>query len=304
MFPTAEMLGIDLVLPDFTCLRERADDIEAIVLTHGHEDHVGALPYVLRELGIPEAIYGGPLTLGLVRSKLEERKIRDAPLEGPGARRARSAPDRSRSRRSTCRTRSRTRARSRSTRSSARSWSPATTASTRRRSTACPRTSRGSRSSAPRACSACAATRPTPTGPASSRRRRPSARRSHAVFAGCEGRIIVTCFASNVHRVQQVIDAAGGPRPQGGAGRPLDAQELQHRLQPRDGERARRAPDPAQGDRGLPRPQGDRDLHRQPGRAALRPAADGVQRPPRRRAALRTTRSSSPPRPSPATSAP
>jgi ribonuclease J len=81
MFPTSEMLGIDLVLPDFTPLRERADDIEAIVLTHGHEDHVGALPYVLRELGIPKAIYSGPLTIGLVRSKLEEHKLRDVPLE-------------------------------------------------------------------------------------------------------------------------------------------------------------------------------------------------------------------------------
>ena len=80
MFPTAEMLGIDLVLPDFSLLRERADDIEAIVLTHGHEDHVGALPYVLREVGIPPAVYGGRLTIGMVRSKLEEHKLRDVPL--------------------------------------------------------------------------------------------------------------------------------------------------------------------------------------------------------------------------------
>jgi ribonuclease J len=81
MFPTAEMLGIDLVLPDFSYLRERADDIEAIVLTHGHEDHVGALPYVLREIGYPPVIYGGLLTVGLVRSKLDEHKLGDAPLE-------------------------------------------------------------------------------------------------------------------------------------------------------------------------------------------------------------------------------
>jgi ribonuclease J len=81
MFPTAEMLGIDLVLPDFDYLRQRADDIDAIVLTHGHEDHVGALPFVVREIGLPPAIYSGALTIGLVRSKLEEHKIRDAPLQ-------------------------------------------------------------------------------------------------------------------------------------------------------------------------------------------------------------------------------
>jgi len=81
MFPTAEMLGIDLVLPDFSMLRERAEDIEAIVLTHGHEDHVGALPYVLREIGMPPKIYGGLLTIGMVRSKLDEHKLRDVPLE-------------------------------------------------------------------------------------------------------------------------------------------------------------------------------------------------------------------------------
>ncbi len=81
MFPTPEMLGVDLVLPDFSYLRDRADDIEAIVLTHGHEDHVGALPYVLREIGMPPVIYGGLLTVGMVRSKLDEHKLGDAPLE-------------------------------------------------------------------------------------------------------------------------------------------------------------------------------------------------------------------------------
>jgi ribonuclease J len=81
MFPTPDMLGIDLVLPDFSYLRDRAEDIEAIVLTHGHEDHVGALPYVLREVGEPPAIYGGLLTVGMVRSKLDEHKLGDAPLQ-------------------------------------------------------------------------------------------------------------------------------------------------------------------------------------------------------------------------------
>ena len=81
MFPTAEMLGIDLVLPDFSYLRDRAADIEAIVLTHGHEDHVGALPYVLREIGMVPVIYGGMLTVGMVRSKLDEHKLKEAPLQ-------------------------------------------------------------------------------------------------------------------------------------------------------------------------------------------------------------------------------
>ena len=64
-FPTAEMMGIDLVLPDFSYLRERAGDIEAIVLTHGHEDHIGATPYLLRERGdIP--LVGSKLTLALL----------------------------------------------------------------------------------------------------------------------------------------------------------------------------------------------------------------------------------------------
>ncbi|MGO9248557.1 MAG: ribonuclease J [Solirubrobacteraceae bacterium] len=82
-FPTPEMVGIDLVLPDFSYLRERARDIEAIVVTHGHEDHLGALPWVLRELAVRGAnppIYGGPLTLAMARSKLEEHKLKNVEL--------------------------------------------------------------------------------------------------------------------------------------------------------------------------------------------------------------------------------
>jgi ribonuclease J len=83
-FPTAEMLGIDLVLPDFTYLRERAENIEAIVITHAHEDHLGALPWVLRELGQHGAnppVYSGRLTIAMARSKLDEHRLRDAVLE-------------------------------------------------------------------------------------------------------------------------------------------------------------------------------------------------------------------------------
>ena len=74
-FPTTEMLGIDLVLPDFSYLRDRAEDIDAIVITHGHEDHVGALPWVLRELGSSPAVYGGRLTIAMARSKLDEHRV-------------------------------------------------------------------------------------------------------------------------------------------------------------------------------------------------------------------------------------
>ena len=82
MFPTPDQLGIDLVLPDFKYLRDRAADIEAIFLTHGHEDHVGALPFVLREMGgdLPP-VYGGPLTIEMVRSKLDEHRLKGVDLE-------------------------------------------------------------------------------------------------------------------------------------------------------------------------------------------------------------------------------
>ncbi|MHB1854193.1 MAG: MBL fold metallo-hydrolase, partial [Acidimicrobiales bacterium] len=74
MFPDdLTMPGIDLVLPDFTWLRDNAARVEACVLTHGHEDHTGGLSFLLRELSFP--LYGSPLTLGLARSRIEEAGV-------------------------------------------------------------------------------------------------------------------------------------------------------------------------------------------------------------------------------------
>jgi len=88
-FPRDEHLGVDLVLPDFGPLRERRGDVRAVILTHGHEDHVGALPYFLREIGAPE-VWATRLTLGLIQSKLDEHgllrsaELREAePEQGP-----------------------------------------------------------------------------------------------------------------------------------------------------------------------------------------------------------------------------
>lgn len=75
MFPDDDMAGVDLVLPDFTYLRDNAERIEGVVATHGHEDHIGALSFLLEE--IPLQIIGSPLTLGLARNRIEERGVAD-----------------------------------------------------------------------------------------------------------------------------------------------------------------------------------------------------------------------------------
>ena len=284
-FPTAEMVGIDLVLPDFAYLRERVDDIEGIVVTHGHEDHLGALPWVLRELAVDIPVFGGPLTTAMARSKLDEHRLKEVDVNdvkdgdrfelGPvrGRARAHDALDPRRGRRDPLHA------------GWARSSSPATTSSTRRRSTASPPTSGAWPRSARRTCCCCAATRPTPTVPASRPARRSSGPSSQEIFLRCEGRIVVTSFASNIHRVQQVVHAAAAHGRKVVARRALDAQERQHRALAGPHRGARGDPRAAARARGLARREARDHLDRVPGRAAQRAAAHGPPRPPAGRAA-------------------
>src|SRR3569623_1126542 len=77
MFPDAELLGVDLVMPDLTFLKEHQALIRAVVLSHGHEDHIGAVPYLLSEIDVP--VYGTAFTLALVDRRLEEYELEEEP---------------------------------------------------------------------------------------------------------------------------------------------------------------------------------------------------------------------------------
>src|SRR4030067_1270702 len=78
MFPEEDTLGVDFAIPDMTYLKTNRDKVKAVIITHGHEDHTGALPFLLKEIDIP--VYGTPLTLGLVKEKLKEHSLENAAL--------------------------------------------------------------------------------------------------------------------------------------------------------------------------------------------------------------------------------
>jgi ribonuclease J len=207
MFPTPEQLGIDLVLPDFSYLRERQDDIEAIVLTHGHEDHVGALPFVLRELDTPPPIYGGPLTAAMVRSKLDEHRMRDVSVEdvlatqvfdaGPFSvemvKMSHSIPD-SFAVALTCELGTTLVTGDYKFDQTPVDGVPADVA----------RLAELGREGLLLLCGDSTNADRSGVSPSESS----VGPRLEEVFSRCGGRIVVTCFASNIHRVQQVIDAA------------------------------------------------------------------------------------------------
>jgi ribonuclease J len=207
MFPAPDQLGIDLVLPDFAYLRERAADIEAIVLTHGHEDHVGALPFLLRELGHHPPIHGGPLTAAMVRSKLDEHRLKDVnvtdvlatqtfeagPFEVEMVKMAHSIPD-AFAVALTCELGTTLVTGDYKFDQTPVDGVPADVS----------RLAELGREGLLLLCGDSTNADRSGMSPSESS----VGPRLQEVFSRCQGRIIVTCFASNIHRVQQVVDAA------------------------------------------------------------------------------------------------
>ncbi len=278
-FPHAEMPGIDLVLPDFEYVRERFDDVEAIVLTHGHQDHIGALPYLLREFdGDPLPVYGTAFTLALLEGQLEEHEVRDraefrqvtpgeAAVAGPFSMRflrvTHSIPD-----------------------------GMAVVIDTPYGSILhtgdfkIDQTPLDGRATDLHALAEEAgrgvhlllsdSTNAEESGYTDSERSVGPVLQD--IIARAPQLVVVACFSSHIHRIQQVVNAARARRARGRVPRPLDAPERRGGSAARDPARARGRRDPDRGGRApRPVPRGRR-LHGLAGGTVLGPEPDGGAR--------------------------
>ena len=207
MFPDAELLGVDLVMPDLTFLKENREHVRALILTHGHEDHIGAVPYFLSEIDVP--VYGTDFTLALVERRLEEYELEEEPrlikvkpkqiveigpfkiefihvthsivsARGAGHHHA---------------------ARRRSSTPAISKWTPRPPITSCSICTRWPIT-------ASAACCCCSPIRPTPTAPATPNPSAPCARAWKRSSTARERRVVVSCFSSSIHRIQLVLDLA------------------------------------------------------------------------------------------------
>ena len=232
-FPRDEHLGVDLILPDVGYLAERRDRVRAVILTHAHEDHVGALPYLLREVRVPE-VWGTKLTLGLAQSRLDEHGLLQAaelkeakpengraqigPFEVEFVRVAHSVPD----------------AMAIVLESSAGrvlitgDWKLDHTPVDGLRTDVGRLAELGSAGVDLLLGDSTNAERPGFTGS-----ERLVGEAFQQIIPQRQGRVLIACFASNVHRMQQAIDVAVQVRTQDRRRRPIDAQEPEHRAQPR-----------------------------------------------------------------------
>ena len=238
LFPEDDQPGVDLILPDFDYIRDRLDQVDAIVLTHGHEDHIGAVPYLLREK--PDI----PLRRLAAHAGAGRGQARRAPDQAlhPGGRGRAAASSSGRSTASSSRstTRSRTRSRWRSARRPAWCCTPATSRWTSCRWTGASPTCAAFARLGEEGVDLFLVDSTNAEVPGFTTPERDIGPVLDRVFATAQRRVIVACFASHVHRVQQVLDAADAARAQGRLRRPVDGAQHGHRPRPRLPARPRR----------------------------------------------------------------
>ena len=231
MFPEAELLGVDIVMPDLTFLKENQSRSARLILTHGHEDHIGAVPYFLAEIDVP--VYGTAFTLALVERRLEEYDLEKdracITRQADADHRGRAFQDRVHPRHPLDRQRG-----GAGHHHAARGHHPHRRFQSRPHShrQRAVRPAHAGRLRQARRAAAAVAIRPMPTGPATPKASAPSGPRMEEIFNRADRRVVVSCFSSSIHRIQLILDLAQeyGRRSPSSAGAWLSVTEIAHDL--------------------------------------------------------------------------